>query len=123
MPRQPVQFHFTNIAQPAPVEAAARRRMRGMESVYPAVQEWDLQVQALERAEPEARFAATTRVRIVGGDMLAGQGSASDALGALRLAFNRLEGELESEHEDARSRVSEWVNAVKRRLAHRVEFE
>lgn len=123
MPRQPVQFHFTNIPQPAPIEVAARRRMRGMESAYPAVQEWELHVEALERAEPQGRFAATTRARIAGGDLLAGQARAGDALGALRLAFNLLEAELASEHEDARSRASKWLTAVKRRLAHRAQFE
>lgn len=125
MLRQPVQFHFTNIQQPAPIEVAARRRMRGMEGAYPAVLEWNLSVEALEPADTHGRFAATTRARIVGGDMLTGHAHASDPLGALRLAFNRLETELDSEHDDARSKAVEWLNAMKRRIAHRdrVEYE
>ena len=123
MPRQAVQFQFTNIPQPASTELAARRRVRGMEGAYPAVLEWDVRVEALELADVEGRFLATTRARIVGGDMLTGEARASDPLGALRLAFNRLEAELESEHEDARSRAAEWLNAVKRRIAHRIELK
>lgn len=94
-----------------------------MEGAYPAVLEWNLHVEALEFANVEGRFAATIRARIVGGDMLNGQARASDPLGALRLAFNGLEAELKSEHEDARSRAAEWLNAVNRRPAHRIEFE
>lgn len=123
MPRQPVLFHFADVPHPTAIELAARRRMRGMEATYPAVLEWDLRVELLVNAAADGRFAATTRARIVGGDMLAGQARASDALGALRLAFNRLEAELESEHEDARSRAAKWLNTVKRRLAHRVEAD
>lgn len=123
MPRQPVQFQFTDIPQPAPIEAAARRRLRGMEAAYPAVQEWDLRVEGLEVADGDGRFAATTCARIVGGDLLAGHARAADPVGALRLAFLRLEAELESEHEDARTRATEWLNAVKRRIGHRVDIE
>lgn len=123
MLRQPVQFQFTNIPQPAPIEIAARRRMRSMEGVYPAVQEWNLSVEALAPTDVPAAFAATTHARIVGGDVLTGHARANDPLGALRLAFNRLETELDSEHDDASSKAMEWLNALKKRITHRIEYE
>lgn len=94
-----------------------------MEQVYPAVLEWNLNIQSVEFDDATGSFAATTRARIVGGDVLSGNAQASDPLGAVRLAFNQLETALESEHDDARSRAVEWLNAMKRRIAHRVEHE
>lgn len=123
MPSHPVRFQFTNIAQHAASEAAARRRMRAMEAVYTAVLQWDVCVEAHELPDAGGRFAATARARIVGGDVLAGKARAGDPLGALRLAFNRLEAELESEHEDARTRAAAWLNTVKRRITHRAGLE
>lgn len=94
-----------------------------MERSFPAVLEWNLNVEDVHFDDADGRFSATTQARIVGGDVLSGKAQASDPLGALRLAFNQLEAALESEHDDARSRAVEWLNAMKRRIAHRVEYE
>jgi hypothetical protein len=68
-----------------------------MEQVYPAVLEWNLNVQSVDFDDATGSFAATTRARIVGGDVLSGNAQASDPLGAVRLAFN---------HSTARERAS-----------------
>lgn len=120
MPRRPLQFHLANLPNPLAVEAAARRRMRAMENAFPAVLDWDLRVGMPE----EACFTAIAQARVVGGATLRAQAQAADALGAVRLAFNGLDAELEAEREEARNRAADWLSAVRRRIAqHRVGRE
>lgn len=124
MPRRPLQFHLANLPNPLAVEAAARRRMRAMENAFPAVLDWDLRVGMPEAAGEGACFTAIAQARVVGGATLRAQAQAADALGAVRLAFNGLDAELEAEREEARNRAADWLSAVRRRIAqHRVGRE
>ena len=117
MPRHIITFHFQDVPSLPAVEAAARRRARGLEAAHPAVLGWSVQVALQAAGDEGARFAASTQARIVGGRTLIGDAEAGDALAALRLAFNALELELEAEHESARVRAARWLSAVRGRLA------
>lgn len=118
MPQRPVHIEFLGTPRLAAAEAATLRRLRGMEAQHPAVTEWSMRLEASELDTPDApRFRATVQARIVGGDVLDGQSRGSEALAALRLAFNRLEAELDAEHEQCRARAANWIRTVTRRLA------
>lgn len=117
MPRHPAQFELLAVPVPPAVEAAARRRMRGLERSDPAIRQWDLRVDGLQgRSAPTGFFAARVEATIAGGERLRGEAGGADPLGALRLAFNALERELEAEHESARHRAAQWLMTVRRKL-------
>jgi hypothetical protein len=116
MPSQPVRIEFTAMPHSSVVEAAARRRMRGIESAHPCVLEWNARIAAPERAEHDNRFAAVVRARVCGGRTLSGEAHGHDALAALRLAFNGLELELEADQASARARAAKWLSAVRGRM-------
>src|SRR4051812_34988504 len=102
-------FHLAFQAMPSSpaVEAAARRRIRGIERARPGVLEWDVCVWRPKRADtPRSTCAATVQARIAGGGTLRSESSGDDALAALRLAFNALEAALDAEQEQARSRAA-----------------
>ena len=123
MPRHPVRFEFVGMPHLPAAEAAARRRMRGMEAQHPAVVEWTVCIEAAEVArEDSPRFHASAQARIVGGEILCGSSGANDVLAALRVAFNNLEAELDAEHQQARNRAAQWLSRVKGRLGQRQEF-
>ncbi len=120
MPHRPVHIEFLGMPRLAAAEVATLRRLRGMEGQHSAVTEWSVRLEAAQVDEVDApRFRATVRARIVGGNVLDGQSRESEALAALRLAFNRLEAELDAEQEQCRARAANWVRTVARRLAHR----
>jgi hypothetical protein len=112
MPRQPVRFEFAPLPHAACAEAAARRRMHGIEAGFPAVLEWNARLEAPE----DGRYAALLRVRVVGGRTITADALGHDALAALRLAFNALEVELEADQESARTRAAAWLVAVRQRM-------
>lgn len=116
MPQKPVRFEFEGQLQQAQAEMAARRRLRALESAFPAVRLWEVSARSRPAADAsrnpaEAHVAAV----IVGGDRFAASGRATDALGALRLAFNSLEEQLFEESEGARDRAFRWFQKVKSR--------
>lgn len=122
MPRHPVHFDLASVPQPAAVEAAARRRLRSLESCYPSVQEWDIQLSPVHDDAHSEHYQAITLARIVGGDTLRCSAEGDDPLSAARLAFNALESKLVAEHEGARHRAAEWLSTVRRRLGHRPDM-
>lgn len=123
MPSRPLRFEFLGTPQLPAAEAAARRRLRGMEAQHPAATAWTVRIEAAETGSAAApRFHATAQAVIGGGGSLRGSGRADDVLAALRLAFNALEAELDEEHEQARTRVALWLAAVRRRLDQRPGF-
>lgn len=116
MPRQPVRIEIAAMPQAEAVEAAARRRMRGIEALYPSVLEWYARSEPPKQDGPDARFAALVSARVVGGRTLNGDAHGHDALAALRLAFNALELELEQDQASARARAAAWLAAVRERM-------
>jgi hypothetical protein len=116
MPSPPVRIEFAAMPHSEVVEAAARRRMRGIEAAHPCVLEWSARVEAPQRAGQESRFAAVVRARVCGGRTLSGDAHGHDALAALRLAFNGLELELEADQASARTRAAAWLAAVRDRM-------
>lgn len=123
MPNRPVRFEFLGTPRLPAAEAAGRRRLRGMEAQHPAAVDWAVRIEAAEVAsEAGPRFHATAQATLGGGSIVLGSGRADDALAALRLAFNGLEAELDAEHEQARTRVAQWLAAVRRRLDQRPGF-
>lgn len=119
MPQQPAQFQFIAVPITPAAEAAARRRMRTMESSYGDIRAWDLRVDGAEDdPAQDGSFHASVAAAIGGGDRLHGDARAADPLAALRLAFNALEEELDAEHESARHRAAQWLMTVRRRMSH-----
>jgi hypothetical protein len=101
-------------------EAAARRRMRTLEMAYPAVLDWQLEMEVPRASAADGLdYAASVRVHVAGGTALQGEARAGDELAALRLAFNGLEQELEDDNEGARTRAAQWLQAVRSRLGQR----
>lgn len=116
MPQQPVHFSFEGELQQAQAEIAARRRLRSLEGAFPAVRRWEVSARSHPVSDAggnpaEAHVAAV----IFGGDRFESSGCASDALGALRLAFNALEKQLYDESENARDRAFHWFQKVRSR--------
>ncbi|MEJ8837888.1 hypothetical protein [Ramlibacter sp. AN1133] len=122
MPSHPVRIEFVAMPHSHVVEAAARRRMRGMEAIHPCVLEWFARIEAPQRAGNDGHFAALVRVRVVGNRTLSGDAHGHDALAALRLAFNALELQLEADQESARARAAAWLAAVRERMRGRSDF-
>ena len=117
MPQQPAQFQFIAVPVRPAAEAAARRRMRSIESSYGDIRAWDLRVDgAGDDLAQDGGFHASVAAAIGGGDRLRGDARAADPLAALRLAFNGLEEELDAEHESARHRAAQWLTTVRRRM-------
>lgn len=114
MPRHPVRFEFRGELLPAQAEAASRRRLRLLENTFPAVREWQVDVQAPQVADGERARAHVAAV-IVGGDSFEADGAGNDALAALRVAFNGLEQQLQDESDRARERASHWLDKVRTR--------
>lgn len=112
----PVHIEFQAMPYAEPVDAVARRRMRGIETMYPAVLEWHAQIAAPRH---DGLFAATVRARVSGGRVLAGEARGHDALAALRLAFNALDLALEEDQARARTRAAAWLAAVRDRMRGR----
>jgi hypothetical protein len=117
MPGHPFHLDFDALPSSPAVEAAARRRIRGIERACPRVLEWDVGIAMPERpAAPDVPYAATVQARIAGGGTLCKTSPGTDALAALRLAFNALEEALDAEQEQVRTRAAAWLAAVKRRM-------
>ena len=121
MPHHPVHIEYVGTPHLPSAELAALRRLRGMEGRHPAVKEWFVRIEASDEDLPDAlRFRVTAQSRIAGGDVLRGQARGRDALDALRLALNRLEAELDAEHEQARKRAAHWLTVVRRRFGQQL---
>jgi hypothetical protein len=118
MSRHPVQIHLEGELPAAQAEAAARRRMRLLESTFPAVREWEIAVRSRPATDAavqrtDARVAAT----VAGGHRFQANAVGTDALGALWLAFNAIEIQLREESEDARLGAFHWFEKLKSRTA------
>jgi len=122
MPSHPVRIEFAAMPHSDAIEAAVRRRMRGIEAAHPCVLEWTARIEAPQHAGADDRFAAVVRARVVGGHTLSGDAHGHDALAALRLAFNELELELEADQASARVRAAAWLAAVRDRMRGWPEF-
>ena len=116
MPSHPVRIEFTAVPHADVVEAAARRRMRGIEAAHPGVLEWSARIEGPRLAAGDKRFAAVVRARVSGDRGLSGDAHGHDALAALRLAFNGLELQLEADQARARVRAAAWLAAVRDRM-------
>ncbi|MBK6005340.1 HPF/RaiA family ribosome-associated protein [Ramlibacter ginsenosidimutans] len=119
MPNQPVEFEFRGLPVTRAAEAAARRRLRALESACPAAQAWRVRVEALPGAAQPDHFCADVRASVSGGDQLETHARAEDPLAALRLAFNALETALARERESERHLAGRLLRAVRSRLGRR----
>lgn len=117
MPHQPTDIRFAGVPALPVAEAAARRRLRSLERAHPGVLAWKVLLETSMQGEDEP-YKALAAACIPGGTLLRGEAHGCDALGALRLAFNTLEQELEDEREGARHRAAQWLLAVKSRIGH-----
>lgn len=116
MPEHPIQFDFRGELLPAQAEAAARRRLRILEGIFPAVRGWQVSARGQQAADGQGDHAqARVCVDIVGGDTFEAAASGTDALAALRLAFNAIETQLQAETDNARDRATHWLEKVKSR--------
>ena len=116
MPKYPVRIEFAAMPHSDIAEAAARRRMRGIEASSPSVQEWSVRLEPPRRDAHDNRYGAVVRARVVGGRTLVGSAHGHDTLAALRLAFNALEMQLEEDQASARVRAAAWLAAVRDRM-------
>jgi ribosome-associated translation inhibitor RaiA len=119
MPNQPVEFEFRGLPVTRAAEAAARRRLRALESACPAAQAWRVRVEALPDATEPDHFCADVRASVFGGDLLETHARGEDPLAALRLAFNALETALARERESERRLAARLLRAVRSRLGGR----
>lgn len=119
MPKQPVEFEFRGLPVTRAAEAAARRRLRGLESACPEAQAWRVRVEALPDAAQPVHFCADVRASVSGGDLLETHAQGEDPLAALRLAFNALETALAGERDLERRFAGRLLRAVRSRLALR----
>ena len=115
-----VEFIFSGMQPSRPAEAAARRRIRTLQLAHPAVTDWQVRVDAPppQPARAEA-YAVRLQARGAGGTVTLAAATASELLGALRLAFNAIETELAAERDDARRRAGGWLRAIRSRFARR----
>jgi hypothetical protein len=115
-----VEFIFSGIEPSRPAQAAARRRIRSLRHVHPAVTTWEVRVDAPppQPARAEA-YAVCLQAQGAGGSVTQAAATASELLGALRLAFNAIETELSAEREGTRHRAGGWLQALRRRLRTR----
>lgn len=119
MPNQPVEFEFRGLPMTRAAEAAARRRLRALESACPAAQAWRVRVEALPGADQPEHFCADVRASVFGGDLLETHARGEDPLAALRLAFNALETALTREQASGRRVAARWLRVVRERLGRR----
>jgi ribosome-associated translation inhibitor RaiA len=121
MPNHPVEFEFRGLPFTRAAEAAARRRLRGLESACPLAQAWRVKVEALPDAAQPIHFRADVRASVSGGDLLQTRAQGEDPLAALRLAFNALETALARERDSERHLAGRWLRAVRSRLGRQQE--
>lgn len=118
MSHRRVHFDLAGELLPAQTEAAARRRLRMLEDTFAAVLEWEVAARSRPAADASGHRAEAHVAAIVpGGDRFRASASGTDALGALRLAFNALETRLHQENDDARHRAFHWIEKVKSRTS------
>lgn len=112
----PVRIEFAAMPHSPAVEAAARRRMRGIQAAHDGLLEWYARIDGPQRPGADGRFAAVVRTRVDGSRHFAGDAHGHDALAALRLAFNALEARLEEDRAGARARAAAWLACLRDRV-------
>lgn len=111
---------FEGMPPSRPIDAAARRRARILDMSHPGVVSWEVRLAAAQQpAVAGLDYAATVHARVAGGELLVGQGRATDLLGALRLAFIDMETQLDAHQERVRRRAGQWLATVRQRLSQR----
>ena len=114
MPQHPLHFQSGELPGIRAAEAAARRRLRGLEKAYPAARAWQVNLEPLPLGPQPASYAVHVSARICGGEVVRAQARDEDPLSAMWLAFNALESALDGELERARGRAAHWLRAVRR---------
>jgi hypothetical protein len=116
-----VAIHFEGLPPSRPFDAAARRRAGILDMTHSAVLGWQVCLVAQRRGLGELDYAATVRAQVEGGETLVGEGRGMQTLGALRLAFDHVEMQLDAHRERARMRAGQWQAIVQRRRSERQE--
>lgn len=111
-----LDFLFSSMPASAAAEAAARRRIRSLQSVHGSVIAWEVRIRGPEDCSRPS-YAAEVHARLAGEDVLRAQDQGADALAALRLAFNAMERLLDADRERARIRAARWLATVRDRCA------